>query len=702
MCARKFIAAAVFLVFLGCSQAASAFAEVTPTWTPPIRLSALGQKATQPQIATVDGETVAVWLQLDGGNWIVQESSRPSEGSFSAPIDLSSPGSDASDPQLVLNRRGAAVVIWQSAKGADQVIQASTRQGERESFDADPGEHSFAGPVDLSAAEGSAGEPRVTISNGGEAMAAWESSNGSDDVVQMAELDPTTQAWSSPVSLSAPGQNAAEPAVGISYNGTAAVVWRRFNGSNQVVQAVTRKGRDSFSEPQDLSASGADASKPEVEVQEFGAVAAWESSEAGRDSIEESSWLETAGEFTEAAELGPAGPATDLRIDTEGKRITWFEGSVLDYRSQAGFGEFPAPTTTVQLPGEADQLNLAGSPDLIWRALSSEASIEALPAGAPEPVTVFAAGNSASEPAIAGYQWGPDLAAIWVRPEGADSSVEVSGLDAEGPSLAQQVFGPPSPVGVPISLWALTYDLWSPIVSIEWDLGDGSTANGEKVEHAFCAGTYSVRYTVTNALGQSSSGESRLEVEGSNAPKIGTFYEELGADGVASLKVAVPCPGGLSMDGEGLEPWRGRLSEAGTVSIPIVAAGAASEEIEKTGMATVEPQISFEPQGAPMESAATSVTLYGEQKPQPPPPYWSRCSTGSGAARDEFLVHAVPCKAAHRALASVARRLRETKRSSALNSGFECRLRRSARWKVECHRGRGRILAKSPESSLRQ
>ena len=655
MRARKFIAAAVVLVFLAYSQAASAFAEVTPTWTPPIRLSVLGQQAKQPQIATVDGETVAVWLQLDGGNWIVQESSRPNEGSFSAPIDLSSPGADASDPQLVLNRRGASVVIWQSAQGANQVIQASTRQGERGSFDADPGEHSFSGPVDLSAAEGSAGEPRVAISNGEEAMATWESSNGSNDVIQTTELNPSTQTWSSPATLSAAGQNAAEPAVGVSYNGAAALVWRRFNGSNQVVQAVTRKGRGSFSEPQNLSASGADASKPEVEVQVFGAVAAWESSEAGRESIEESSWLETAGEFTEAAELGPAGPATDLRIDAEGKRITWFEGSVLHYRSQTGFGEFPAPTTTVPLPGEVDQLNLAGSPDLIWRALSgSEAAIEALPAGAREPVTVSAAGNSASEPAIGGYQWWPDLAAIWVRPEGADSSIEVSGLDAEGPTLAQEVFGPPSRVGVPISFWALAYDLWSPIVSIEWNLGDGSTASGEKVEHAFCAGTYWIRYTATNALGQSGSNESRFEVEGSNAPQIGTFYEELGADGAGSLKVAVPCPGGLSMDGEGLEPWHGRLGEAGTVSIPIVAAGAAREEIEKTGMVTVEPQISFEPQGAPLESAATSVTLVGEQKPQPPPPYWSRCSTGSGAAWHDFLVHAVPCKAAHRALASVA------------------------------------------------
>ncbi len=47
MRARKFIAAAVVLVFLACSQAASAFAEVTPTWTPPIRPSVLGQQAKQ-------------------------------------------------------------------------------------------------------------------------------------------------------------------------------------------------------------------------------------------------------------------------------------------------------------------------------------------------------------------------------------------------------------------------------------------------------------------------------------------------------------------------------------------------------------------------------------------------------------------------------------------------------------------------------
>jgi hypothetical protein len=42
----------------------------------------------------------------------------------------------------------------------------------------------------------------------------------------------------------------------------------------------------------------------------------------------------------------------------------------------------------------------------------------------------------------------------------------------------------------------------SPIVSYNWDFGDGETATGEQITHAFAAtGTYDVTLTVTDEAG---------------------------------------------------------------------------------------------------------------------------------------------------------------------------------------------------------
>jgi len=61
--------------------------------------------------------------------------------------------------------------------------------------------------------------------------------DGTIDVVEAAGGG-AGRAWQAPINLSAAGQNAGAPQVGVDGQGDAVAVWRRFNRSNWIVQAA--------------------------------------------------------------------------------------------------------------------------------------------------------------------------------------------------------------------------------------------------------------------------------------------------------------------------------------------------------------------------------------------------------------------------------------------------------------------------------
>src|SRR5204862_47061 len=76
--------------------------------------------------------------------------------------------------------------------------------------------------------------------------------------------------------LSAAGQNAENPQVGVDSGGDALVVWQRSDGANTRVQARARAAGGAARATQTLSAAGQDAEAPQVGVDSGGdAVATW-------------------------------------------------------------------------------------------------------------------------------------------------------------------------------------------------------------------------------------------------------------------------------------------------------------------------------------------------------------------------------------------------------------------------------------------
>lgn len=222
----------------------------------PVDLAAAGQSSFDAQVAVApDGTVTAVWLRNDGANYIVQASTRPPGGSFSAPVDLSVTGKDASEPQVAVGANGTTTAAWYRGSGSAVTVQVSTR---------DPG-GSFGDAVDLSTAGQEAYSPDVAVAANGTTTVAWMLVTGGKLVVQ-ASTRPPGGSFGAPVPLSQAGQNAQAPHLGIADDGTTTVAWNRFDGSNAIVQASTRPPGGNFGAPVDLSASGVSGQRDQMAV----------------------------------------------------------------------------------------------------------------------------------------------------------------------------------------------------------------------------------------------------------------------------------------------------------------------------------------------------------------------------------------------------------------------------------------------------
>jgi len=222
----------------------------------PVDLPASGQYSAGSQLAIArDGTTTGVWDRSDGTNTIVQASTRSPGGAFSAPVNLSAAGQDAGDESLAVAPDGSTTAIWQRSNGTNTIVQASTRA---------PG-GAFSAPVNLSAAGQNASSPTLAVAPDGSTTAIWRRSDGTNTIVQASTRAPGG-AFGAPVNLSAAGQDAGGESLAVAPDGTTTAIWQRYNGTNYIVQASTRTPGGAFGAPIDLSAAGQHATSPAMAV----------------------------------------------------------------------------------------------------------------------------------------------------------------------------------------------------------------------------------------------------------------------------------------------------------------------------------------------------------------------------------------------------------------------------------------------------
>jgi hypothetical protein len=183
---------------------------------------------SSPRIAmNATGQAVAVWGRSDGTSSIVQASTVTGGGSWQPPVSLSEPGQSSEAPAVAIDASGDAVAAWERPFEGKHVIQAASRPA------AGPW-----GPVSrLSESGQNAYWPHVAAGPRGEAIATWERYNGSVDLVQAA-VSIAGGAWLPTINLSSESESSLAGAVSTDAQGNALAVWESHEGTTWSVQAA--------------------------------------------------------------------------------------------------------------------------------------------------------------------------------------------------------------------------------------------------------------------------------------------------------------------------------------------------------------------------------------------------------------------------------------------------------------------------------
>ncbi len=212
------------------------------------------------------------------------------------------PNNNAYNPQVAVGVDGATTVVWRRWDGFNYIVQASTRPA---------GSVTFGGAVDLSAAGRDALGAQVAVAVNGATTVVWRRWDGSNSIVQASTRPAGSVTFSGAVDLSAAGQDAESQQVAIAADGATTVVWRRLEGLNVIVQARTRPaGPSTFSAAVDLSAAGRNAFDPQVAVAADGATTVVWRRDDGSNFIVQASTRPAgsgSGTFGAAQDLSAAG-----------------------------------------------------------------------------------------------------------------------------------------------------------------------------------------------------------------------------------------------------------------------------------------------------------------------------------------------------------------------------------------------------------
>jgi hypothetical protein len=249
------------------------------TWSAPVDLSPVGSPARTTDVAADPaGNTTAIWA----AGSTVQAATRPAGGTWGAPVQLSGSAGMRANPKVVTDPAGTVTAVWGSFAGGAYGVQTASRALSG----------AWSAPLDLVRGE-VFDTPAIAVDRQGNATALWQQNDGSGWVVTSASR-PAGGAWSAPVLLSDGATSSWDPQVAVDLAGNATAIWSREAGGSRVVEAARRPARGEWSEPVGLSPEG-EAWNPQLAVDPAGnATAAW-SRKDGNSWIVQARGLDAAG-----------------------------------------------------------------------------------------------------------------------------------------------------------------------------------------------------------------------------------------------------------------------------------------------------------------------------------------------------------------------------------------------------------------------
>lgn len=228
----------------------STSADYGASWSSVSSLSASGQSAigAKVKISTDGSRLYATWSRYNGTTYIVQASTKSAAGStWSTPINVSDGGCSADLPQLAVSSTGArATASWICPSGRFQSSSTSNSGGTWSSTNYVYSTTQQILELTMSASTDSS---RLT--------SAWREYDGASYLIKASTSSNYGTTWTTPVALSATGQDAAVPDVETSADGsTATVAWQKGSGVGTTVQVTSSTNAGvSWDAPVDLGTS---------------------------------------------------------------------------------------------------------------------------------------------------------------------------------------------------------------------------------------------------------------------------------------------------------------------------------------------------------------------------------------------------------------------------------------------------------------
>lgn len=495
---------------------------------PAVPLSAPGQDAFAPQVGVAaDGTATVSWIRSDGINLLVQARRIAPDGTpDEATKNLSRSGRDASAPRLDVGLDGTTTVVWKRFDGWNWLVEERrlTPDGERL-----PAEATNV----LSATGGDAVEPAVAAGPDGTATVVWSRYDGSHGIVQTRRINAAGGPEATTTDLSAEGQNAVGPQVVVAPGGAASVVWTRFDGSHWVIQerrlsaAGVAEGTTA-----NLSGSFRDSAEPQLAVGADGKVTVvW-------DRYDGSNFI------AQARRIDPAGvpAAAALNLSASGRDAAEPQVDVA-----------PAGTATV-LWSRYD-----GSNWIVQRRdLAANEALSAI-------TDLSAPGRRASGPAVA-WGSGGNLTMAWRRFAGSGDVIQATPIPTPPPE-------PPA------------------------EEEEGGGESGEPTPKPVAGGS-------TGAAAVGGSGPAAHEAAaGLRLVKVIVNRRR----GTARLLVEVSGPGQLAL--KGAVPRDRIVAAAGTVTLKIVPKRAQRQLLARQGHLPLKLTVSFSPLGGDALRRSLTVRL---------------------------------------------------------------------------------------------
>jgi hypothetical protein len=203
-------------------------------WQTAVSLSAAGGNANEPRVAVdSQGDAVAVWERFEGEE-IIEAASKPRSGPvWNKAVALTKPELGKGEPagqQVAIDGQGDAVAVWSRTNGLHDFVEAA--EGRTSSS-------VWQSPITLSGPGANVEEaPQVGVNERGDAVVVWERSNGASEIVEAASGSAASGSWQAPLALSAAGQNASEQQVALDEQGNAVAAWKRFDGTSYIAEAA--------------------------------------------------------------------------------------------------------------------------------------------------------------------------------------------------------------------------------------------------------------------------------------------------------------------------------------------------------------------------------------------------------------------------------------------------------------------------------